>query len=108
MRDRYVLRVTAGGDAGRVFDLIDDRMVVGRSNVGVADIRINEILAAPRHFEIRWDPERETYLVVGWEHPNPVYLNGTALKAQCPEGLKGGDEIRLGNTVFIYDRNGEW
>jgi len=100
----FVLRVKEGADKGIIFALSKDRMIVGRSAVAHADIEINEIFAAPSHFEIYWDESIKSHIVGDRGARNKVYVNGHALKILTAKELRLGDEIRVGNTIFIYER----
>jgi pSer/pThr/pTyr-binding forkhead associated (FHA) protein len=101
----FVLRVTKGADTGMIYALSKDRMIVGRSAVGRVDIEIHEVYAAPRHFEIYWDESINGHLVRDWGARNKVYINNHALEIHAAKELRLGDEIRIGNTIFIYERS---
>lgn len=100
----FVLRVTKGADTGMIFALSKDRMIVGRSEVGLVDIEIHEIYAAPRHFEIYWDESINSHVVRDWGARNKVHINDHALEIHATKELRLGDEIRVRNTIFIYER----
>ncbi len=100
----FVLRVTKGADSGIIFALSMDKMIVGRSAVGHADIEINEIYAAPGHFEIFWDESKNRHVIRDRGARNKVYVNGHVLKIFATKELRLGDEIRVGNTIFIYEK----
>jgi pSer/pThr/pTyr-binding forkhead associated (FHA) protein len=100
----FVLRVIEGKDAGRIFALSKDRMIVGRSAEGHVDIEIHEVYAAPRHFEIYWDESINSHLVRDWGARNLVYINDHALETHATKELRLGDEIRIGNTKLMYEK----
>ncbi len=98
----FVLRVTKGADTGKVVGLTKERMLIGRSRF--VDIEIHEIYAAPRHFEIYWDESINGHVVKDLGARNKVYINDHALKIHAARELRLDDEIRVGNTTFIYER----
>jgi len=100
----FVLRVIQGKDAGMIFALSKDRMIAGRSASGLDDIEIHEVYAAPRHFEIYWEESINSHAVRDWGARNKVYINDHALEIHATKELRLGDEIRVGNTIFTYER----
>lgn len=100
----FVLRVTNGADTGMIFALSKDRMIVGRSAEGLVDIEVHEIYAAPRHFEIYWDESINSHVVRDWGARNKVYINDHTIEIHATKELRLSDEIRVGNTIFIYER----
>ena len=99
----FVLRVE-GLDSSSIHHLSKPITNVGRSNVRMLDIEINEIVAAPCHCRICWMEEHNRHVlnVLG---TNGVYLNDEFIKAgDEPRTLKEGDEIRIGATTLVYAR----
>ena len=94
-----------GADVSGVFRLSRSRTVVGRSKVGMPDVELNEVAAAPRHCVINWNEEHKSHLlsVIGI---NGVYLNEKFLSSSNePRTLQEGDEIRIGETTLVYTRS---
>ncbi len=90
------LFVIQGADQGKRFELADGAAGLGRDASN--SIRLHDHEISRRHAEVRRDGEG--YRVVDVGSANGTYLNGQAID-QAP--LKAGDQVRLGQTVMLFD-----
>jgi signal transduction histidine kinase len=90
------LFVIQGADQGKRFELDDRPAGLGRDASNT--IRLHDHEISRRHAEVRRDGEG--FRVVDLGSANGTYINGQAID-QTP--LKPGDQIRLGQTVMLFD-----
>ena len=80
------------------------RTVIGRSKVGMPDLELNEVVAAPCHCFIDWDEKHEVHFLAV-QGVNGVYLNKEFLRSSDDlRMLHDGDEIHIGATILVYTR----
>ena len=92
---RIYVRVMAGPDKGKVFDLSTGGCyVVGRRK---GDIPLSDSKVSNRHAEFKiLGPE--AYFVLDLASTNGTFLNGARIERQQ---LLGGEEIRVGDTLLL-------
>jgi len=96
--ERAWLRVEAGPDTGREFQLIQGKMVIGRqasNHIILSDPNVSRRHATVVH-------ERGWYSVVDLGSTNGTFVNG---KATERHRLRNGDLIKLGQTVMVFHNN---
>jgi pSer/pThr/pTyr-binding forkhead associated (FHA) protein len=91
---RVYVRVMAGPDKGKVFDLSrGGSYVVGRRK---GDIPLSDDKVSNRHAELKiLGPE--AYFVVDLASTNGTFLNGRRIDRQQ---VQGGEEIRVGDSLL--------
>ncbi|MGH9868562.1 MAG: FHA domain-containing protein [Candidatus Polarisedimenticolia bacterium] len=91
---RVYVRVMAGPDKGKVFDLSKGgSYVIGRRK---GDIPLSDDKVSNRHAEMKiLGPE--AYFVVDLASTNGTFVNGRRVDRQQ---LNGGEEIRVGDTLL--------
>jgi pSer/pThr/pTyr-binding forkhead associated (FHA) protein len=90
-----VLRLEAGPGAPQAFALTAERMIVGRAVD--ADIRIQGNSISRQHMLIlRTGPE---YTIRDLNSRNGVHLNGIRIHSAV---LRSGDQIQVGDSLFIF------
>ncbi len=87
--------VIAGGQAGKMYKLDRDEMVIGR--VPDAGIRIDDDGVSRRHAKIVRDADGHVRLV-DLESTNGTFCNGEKVDARM---LQDGDKIQIGTTTII-------
>ncbi len=97
----FVLRLQGTG-VGGVHRLSRHRTVVGRSRVGMPDVEIFELEAAPRHCVLDWDEQHDSHVLTvcginGLRLNNELVFDGDE-----PRVLLDGDQIRIGATTLVY------
>ena len=95
------LLVIQGVDQGTRFDLSDRPMALGRD--GSNPIRLLDNEVSRRHAEVRPADAPGTFRVVDLGSANGTFINGRAID-QAP--LKTGDQLRLGQTVLLFNEGG--
>jgi len=92
---RIYVRVMAGPDQGKVFDLSPGGCyIVGRRK---GDIPLADEKVSNRHAEIKiLGPE--AYFVIDLASTNGTFLNGQRIERQQ---LHGGEEIRVGDSLLL-------
>jgi HD-GYP domain-containing protein (c-di-GMP phosphodiesterase class II) len=91
-----VLRVTTGAQKGKVHDIADENMVMGRESSG--EIQVLDQGVSRRHAEIF--RIGEMYFIRDLESRNGTFLNDKPVKEDI---LRVGDQIRLGNTALVFE-----
>ncbi len=81
------------------YDLKDGSTFVGRS--ATCDISVVDPALSRRHFEIFIDAENEA-IVKDLNSTNGTMVNGKIIKSLV---LKEGDQIQVGDTIFVYRRS---
>ena len=96
---RPVLRVGAGAGlkAGSAYDL-SEGAVLGRGDG--ADIRLEDAFASTRH--ARLVPQGDVIVLEDLGSTNGTYLNGEPLRG--PQPLHVGDQIKIGDSEFTFER----
>jgi signal transduction histidine kinase/pSer/pThr/pTyr-binding forkhead associated (FHA) protein len=92
------LFVIQGADQGKRFELADGAAGLGRDATNA--IRLHDHEVSRRHAEVRRDGDGDGYRVVDVGSANGTYLNGQAIEQAA---LKPGDQVRLGQTVMLFD-----
>jgi signal transduction histidine kinase len=92
------LFVVQGADQGKRFELKERAYGLGRE--GSNAIRLHDHEVSRRHAEVR--REVEGFRVVDLGSANGIYVNGQAVEQAQ---LKSGDQIRLGQTVILFDES---
>jgi hypothetical protein len=87
----------AGLRAGSAYDLSEGALL-GRGDG--ADIRLEDTFASTRH--ARLVPQGDVIVLEDLGSTNGTYLNGEPLRG--PQPLHVGDEIRIGDSEFIFER----
>lgn len=89
------LEMVRGAGAPKLWSLIGDETVIGRSNQ--VNICIESSLLSRRHAEIRrHGPE---FRLTDLDSANGVFLNGVRVHSV---GLHEGDTIQIGDAVFVF------
>ena len=78
---------------------------MGRSNVGMPDVKIFDVLAAPRHCTLDWDEEMKCHKLTSLGI-NGLYLNDQwIVDSRESQSLSDNDVIRIGDTILVYTRD---
>ncbi|MHC4870601.1 MAG: protein kinase domain-containing protein [Planctomycetota bacterium] len=88
------LRIVAGDDAGKEFELSTEKVVLGRRSTNA--VVIDHPKASRDHAEVCFDGEK--YILKDLDSSNGTYLNGFKITEE--QSLEAGDEIRVGGTVL--------
>lgn len=91
----------AGREVGKSFDLPFDEMLVGRS--ADAHIRLTDPALSRKHFEIRYDADRDAFLFHPLVTDPPSLLNGEEVTGSARE-LTDGDLLDMGETQLRFVR----
>ena len=91
-----VIRVIQGANKGRVYQLGDERVTIGRDSSET--IQILDQAASREHAEVY--RIGEMYFIRDLGSRNGTYMN-EELKSQ--ELLREGDRIRIGNTIMVFE-----
>jgi hypothetical protein len=96
---RPVLRVGGGAGlrAGSAYDLSEGALL-GRGDG--ADIRLEDAFASTRH--ARLVPQGDVIVLEDLGSTNGTYLNGEPLRG--PQPLHVGDQIKIGDSEFTFER----
>jgi len=90
------LRIKNGRHAGKVFELKDKSIIIGRE--ASADIQIDDKAASREHAEIF--KLGEMYFVRDLDSRNGTLVNGELIDEEL---LRAGDIIQIGETEFAYE-----
>ncbi|MBL8919280.1 MAG: FHA domain-containing protein [Myxococcaceae bacterium] len=94
-RRAHVLDQTAGPGSPKRHELSDDTLVIGRGSA--ADLRLDSDDVSRTHAQLlRVDDE---YSIEDLDSRNGIFLNGLQVHAAV---LRDGDQVQLGDVVFIY------
>ena len=91
------LIVKKGPQAGIVFPLIGDRIILGREEA--CDIVVRDAEVSRRHIQITW--EDDIFMIQDLGSTNGSFLNGTQLSTPTP--LSNGNSIGLGQTSLRFE-----
>lgn len=91
-----VLRITSGDNAGKIYSLESEKMVMGRES---DDLPILDQGVSRQHAEIF--RIGELYFIRDMKSRNGTFLNEHRLEDQ--EVLRNGDRIHVGNTVLAFE-----
>jgi response regulator RpfG family c-di-GMP phosphodiesterase/pSer/pThr/pTyr-binding forkhead associated (FHA) protein len=94
-----ILRVRNGPDKGRVYDITDEPITVGRDSSET--IQILDQGASRRHSEVF--RVGEMCFIRDLDSKNGTFVNDERI---AEELLQVGDKIRIGNTIFVFDESG--
>ncbi len=90
------LVVTSGHRSGTRFELIGDRVTVGRHPD--SDVFLDDITVSRRHVLFELGPSGHILRDVG--SLNGTYVNGIRTDGEIP--LRGGDELQVGKFKLLY------
>ena len=90
------LFIIQGPDQGKRFELKGRAAGLGRDNSNAIRLHDNEV--SRRHAEVR--PEDEGFRIVDLGSANGTFLNGRAISTA---ELSSGDQVRLGQTLMLFD-----
>lgn len=100
-RRMLVLTVMQGPDAGRKYELPQQEpQLIGRSSEALP---LTDTTVSRRHAELT--PDGDVWWIRDLHSQNGTYINGFKIAARTR--LHAGDQIRVGNTVFVFGRAGE-
>lgn len=93
------LEVSGGQQRGLVFDLVRERMVIGRVGQGQQwDIVLPDRAVSRPHAEIL--KQGDSFLLKDLGSANGTLVNGVVLSE--PHGLSDGDAITIGEAVLVF------
>ncbi|MET0552789.1 MAG: FHA domain-containing protein [Vicinamibacteria bacterium] len=98
LRDRPMLTVTTGKEAGRVYDLRRD----GSTSLGRAranDIVIDDVACSNEHCRVR--PEEGRFVLHDLQSTNGTFVNERRVSSQT---LEAGDVVQVGETHLTFWR----
>ena len=98
LRDRPMLTVTSGKEAGRVYDLRRD----GSTSMGRAranDIVIDDVACSNEHCRIR--PEEGRFVLHDLQSTNGTFVNERRVTTHS---LEAGDVVQVGETHLTFWR----
>jgi len=104
MTDTIKLIIKTGDEVNKSFDLIKEKIIVGRDSG--SDIVIDDIEISRNHLVIT--KEGKSFQIEDLNSTNGTFLNGK--KLEKPTLLKNGDLISLGENhflEFVYERTDE-
>lgn len=87
-------------DGSLAFDLFEGRFAVGRRQ-GANDIVVPDPYASGRHADLV--VENETFTITDVGSTNGTLVNGVKLEPQVARQVQPGDEITIGQTVFVIE-----
>lgn len=96
-RPKLRVDVAAGLVAGSAYDLSEGALL-GRGDQ--ADIRLEDGFASSKH--ARLTPQGDVMVLEDLGSTNGTYLNDEPLRG--PQPLHAGDKIRIGDSVFSFER----
>jgi hypothetical protein len=96
-RPKLRVNTAAGLAAGSAYDLSEGALL-GRGDQ--ADIRLEDGFASSQH--ARLTPQGDVMVLEDLGSTNGTYLNEEPLRG--PQPLHAGDKIRIGDSVFSYER----
>jgi pSer/pThr/pTyr-binding forkhead associated (FHA) protein len=91
------LTVKKGPQAGIIFPITQNRVVLGREEG--CEIVLRDAEVSRRHVELRW--EDGLFMVQDLGSTNGCFLNGETLS--MPKAINAGDSLALGQTVLHFD-----
>jgi len=109
-KTKYKLEIKSGAEAGQVFDLKKERNLVGRA-ASLCDIVITEEdCLARRHFDLRWDDDTQTFVLIDYLATFCTFVNGVKVQEKViidgfhykKKLLASGDIITVGSTSFAF------
>lgn len=92
------LHVVQGPDKGRSFKTDDKVVLLGR---GSHQVPLTDQTISRKHAELRGD--ERGWLLEDLKSANGTYVNG--VRVLKPVRLKHGDQIRVGSTLLLYERD---
>lgn len=94
------LVVIYGMELGRKYDVLDKKVIVGRSSK--ADIQVDQESVSRNHAQIKSDAKAALISDLG--STNGTYVNDEQIEGEYP--LRNGDLIKIGRTIFKYIAGG--
>jgi len=91
------LEVVEGVQLGRVYDLVEDEVIVGRDEK--CQIVLDDDSISRRHARLALDDD-DVYVIEDLNSKNGTYVNDEMTDGKVP--LKPDDRIEIGTTVFRY------
>lgn len=93
-----IFHVVQGPDKGRSFTADERLVLIGRESDQIA---LSDQTISRRHAELR--AENGGWILEDLQSANGTYINGVRLRQ--PVRLKHGDQIRVGSTLMLYERD---
>lgn len=97
--NRCSLFVEAGEQQGRIYELRDSAVIIGRYRDN--DIVLTDRLVARRHARLIWQ-EDGSYRIDDLGAFTGIMLNGRRLTSYESQPLHDGDRLHIGRTVLVY------
>lgn len=91
-----VLRVKAGAEKGKIYELAEDNILLGRDRSGT--IQVLDQGASRQHAEVF--QIGELFFIRDLESRNGTYVNSEKVKEVV---LRFGDQIQIGSTVLVFE-----
>jgi hypothetical protein len=98
---RLVVERAPGHDSGMIYDLDDEDLVLGRGNQ--AAIRLEDPFASSQHARVF--EQGGALIVEDLGSTNGTYLNEELL--ETPRPLHPGDRVRIGDSEFSFEVDGD-
>ena len=89
------LHVLRGTDKGRIFDGIEEPVILGRAS---EQVPLTDESVSRRHAELR--PRNGCWILTDLDSSNGTYLNGVRIEEATQ--LQHGDQIKLGGTLLVF------
>lgn len=97
------LLIVSGPEEGKYYPLGRRTTVVGRSEQ--VPLQLVDNLVSRKHFQIRYDPDRDRYLLTDLKSANGTRVNGREVLVEIE--LRDEDEILAGETKLVFSTR-EW
>jgi len=95
------LEISTGTQRGARFDLVKERMVIGRAGRGESwDILLQDRAVSRPHAQIVRDTDVDEYTLTDLDSANGTLVNGQAITES--QALKDGDPILFGEDILIF------
>ena len=89
------LHILRGADKGRIFDGIEEPVILGRAS---EQVPLTDESVSRRHAELR--PKNGCWILTDLGSSNGTYLNGVRIEEATQ--LQHGDQIKLGGTLLVF------
>jgi len=104
------IKIIAGFDSGKIIPLEYSYVKIGR-NTGGADnrpfnIRLDDQTVSSNQCHLEWNPGWNTFSIVHDRVPvvNRTFINGRPIDPGVQVALNEGDQVRMGNIVFVVEK----
>jgi dolichol-phosphate mannosyltransferase len=97
----YILRLEAGKESGRVYEIHKKLLSIGRSresDIPLEDSAISRLNASIVH------EDDTNFRLIDEGSVNGTKVNGTMLNKYQAHSLREGDKIQLGQTILVFSR----